>query len=391
MKSERMAARRHLYSAAATAALAALFGGQALSAATPLKAPAPLGVAAKGPAQLAPPAMKEVSLCEGGVVRGFVPAKATSKSPPMFPELDASHDSEGWVRIGFTIDAEGSTRNVVVLDRMGSERMISAAVSAVKNWEYKPATLNGQPADQYNNTAEILYELQRGQSRAVHDNVVALYDRGRDLVNKGQYAEGIKVLESATEERLNLFEQAMISFALAYAYALSNNPQKALPYIRHAMIEDGQYLEKRIANPAKRLRIRLEAVAGNPRYVACAPALADTDDFDPSGTDRKDLTRIINNVTMQLKSTSPYVVAGRISQPDDEDKPGVWEHDMIRRKFSFSTITGSLAKFRVNCVVHLVEDDVKLATQWSTPDFSGPCTLRVWGEPGTTFKLVEEW
>ncbi len=299
--------------------------------------------------------MKEVSLCDGGgVVRGFVPAKATNKPPPVFPEFDASHDSEGWVRIGFTIDSEGSTRNVVVLDRMGSERMISAAISAVKNWDYKPATLNGQPADQFNNTAEVLYELQTGQTRAVHDNVIKLYETGRDLVNKGKYSE-------------------------------------ALPYIRHAMIEDGRYLEKRIANPAKRLRIRLEAVAGNPRYVACAPSLAETDDFDPTGTDRKDLTRIIGSTVSLLKSVTPYVRAARVTEPASDGQPGVWEYDLIRKKFSFTSITGTLTKFRVNCVVHLVEDDVKLANQWSTPEFSGPCTLRVWGEPGTTFKLVEEW
>lgn len=358
-------------------------------AAAQLALPAQAATPAK-PAPLAPQIVA-VNLCSAGVVRGFVPAKAKSKPPPVFPEFDASHDSEGWVKIGFTIDSEGSTRNVVVLDRMGSERMISGALSAVKNWEYRPATLNGQPADQFNNTAEILYELQTGQSRAVHANVIELYDRGRDLVNKGQYAEGIAVLESAKRERLNLFEQAMISFALAYAYALSNKPELALPQIRHAMIDDGRFLEKRIANPAKRLRIRLEAKAGNQRYVACAPPLADTDDFDPTGTDRKDVTRIVTGTTALLKSAAPYVQTAQIPKPDSDDDPGMWEHELLRRKFSFASITGSLTKFRATCVVHLVEDEVKPANQWSTPEFAGPCTLRVWGEPGTTFKLVEEW
>lgn len=374
-----MSVRRNLIGLSAVAIATAQF-------ALPAHAATPAGK----PASLAPQAVA-VNLCSAGVVRGFVPAKAKSKPPPVFPEFDASHDSEGWVKIGFTIDAEGSTRNVVVLDRMGSERMISGALSAVKNWEYKPATLNGQPADQFNNTAEVLYELQTGQSRAVHANVIELYDRGRDLVNKGQYAEGIAVLESAKKERLNLFEQAMISFALAYAYALSNKPELALPQIRHAMIDDGRFLEKRIANPAKRLRIRLEAKTGNQRYVACAPSLADTDDFDPTGADRKDITRIVASTTAFLKSAAPYVQAAEIPKPDSDDDPGMWEHELLRRKFSFASITGSLTKFRATCVVHLVEDEVKLANQWSTPEFAGPCTLRVWGEPGTTFKLVEEW
>lgn len=372
------------------AQLSRLLAASALATFASLTAHAATPAAATKPAPLTAPAIKEVNLCDGGgVVRGFVPAKAKSKPPPVFPDADVSNDSEGWVRIGFTIDSEGSTRNVVVLDRVGSERMISAAISAVKNWEYRPATLNGQPADQFGNAAEILYEL--GQNKPVHAKVIELYERGRDLVNKGQIAEGIAVLESAKEERMNLFELATISFALAYAYAQSNEPHKALPHIRHAMIEDGRFLEKRIANPAKRLRIRLESKAGNQRYVACAPSLAETDDFDPKGNDRKDLARIIANTTTLLKSPSPLVSTAKIEQPADDDDPGVWEHDLIRRKFSFASISGELTKFRASCVVHLVEDEVKLVQQWSTPEFSGPCTLRVWGKPGTTFKLVEEW
>ena len=374
------------------ALLGRLLAASALASFASLSAHAATPAAATKPAPLAAPALKDVQLCDGGgVVRGFVPAKAKTKPAPVFPDADVSTDSEGWVRIGFTIDAEGDTRNVVVLDRFGSARMISAALSAVKNWEYRPATLNGQPADQFGNTAEILYELHTGQTKPVHPEVIKLYERGRDLVNKGQIAEGIAVLESAKEERLNLFELSTISFALAYAYAQANEPHKALPHIRHAMIEDGRFLERRVVNPAKRLRVRLESLAGNPRYVACAPQLADTDDFDPKGADRKDLQRIITNTTMLLKSTAALVTAAKVGRPDDEDDPGLWEHDLIRRKFSFATIAGEVTKFRATCVVHLVEDEVLLGKQWSTPDFSGPCTLRVWGKPGTTFKVVEEW
>jgi hypothetical protein len=74
----------------------------------------------------------------------------------------------------------------------------------------------------------------------------------------------------------------------------------------------------------------------------------------------------------------------------DEDS-AVWQHDLVRHKFSFAAITGNLTKFRVNCVVHVIEDDVKLGTQWTTPQPAGPCVLHVYGQPGTTFKLVEDW
>jgi TonB family protein len=347
---------------------------------------------AAGPVALTPQG-GDNSICgSGGAIPGFVAAVAKSKPAPMFPEFDVTHDSEGWVRIGFTIDSDGDTRDIVILDRVGSKRMISAAISAIRKWDYKPATVNGQPADQYGNTVEILYALQNGQARAVHPNVIELYDRGRTLVAGGKIAEGIAVLESARDGQLNLFEQAMISFALAYAYNQSGNPSRALPYIRHAMIEDGAYLEKRILNPAKRLRIRLEALSGNLHYVACAPSLAATDDFDPKGTDRADLLRLIANAAGTLKSKAPLSQPGKLERAsDDDDDIAVWEHPLSRPKFTFTSVNGTLSKLRVNCVVHVVEDTAKPATQWTLPDATGPCILRVYGEAGTSFKLIEEW
>jgi TonB family protein len=342
---------------------------------------------------LTPQGGSDAALCgSGGAIPGFVAAVARNKPAPVFPEFDVTHDSEGWVRIGFTIDSEGDTKDIVILDRVGSKRMLSAALSAIRKWDYRPATLNGQPADQFGNTVEILYALQSGQSRAVHANVIELYDRGRTLVAGGKYQEGIAVLESARDGQLNLFEQAMISFALAYAYSQSGNPSRALPFIRHAMIEDGTYLEKRILNPAKRLRIRLEAQAGNLRYVACAPSLAATDDFDPKGTDRADLQRLVGNAIATLKSKAPMSQPGKLERAgDDDDDEAVWEHPLSRPKFTFTSVNGTLSKLRVNCVVHLVEDTAKPSTQWTLPNATGPCILRVYGEAGTSFKLVEEW
>jgi hypothetical protein len=87
-----MAVRQHWVGVMTIVALAA-------QCALPVHAAAPAAVAGK-PAQLAPPAMKEVSLCDGGgVVRGFVPAKAKSKPPPVFPEFDACVAKVGCNRV----------------------------------------------------------------------------------------------------------------------------------------------------------------------------------------------------------------------------------------------------------------------------------------------------
>src|SRR5262245_15979598 len=115
----------------------------AASAAEENRAPTTLGPAAATTAPAPAPVASRASpeLCsDKQVTAGFVPAVASKRTPPEFPEAEASEESEGWVRVGFTIDADGATKDVVALDSVGSPAMTKAARQAVARWRYKAAT-----------------------------------------------------------------------------------------------------------------------------------------------------------------------------------------------------------------------------------------------------------
>jgi hypothetical protein len=69
----------------------------------------------------------------------------------------------------------------------------------------------------------------------------------------------------------------------------------------------------------------------------------------------------------------------------------VWEHPLSRNKFKFSTFTGVVDDFRLTCTREQSRGTPNETTQWEVPQTAGPCTLRVTGGVGATFKLVEEW
>lgn len=104
----------------------------------------------------APPAAEpEGPIMVGGDVRA--PEKITAPQP-QYTEIARKARIQGVVIVQAIIDKEGQVTNVKVLKGlpMGLEE---AAVEAIKNWKFKPATLNGKPVTVYYNLT-VNFKLQ---------------------------------------------------------------------------------------------------------------------------------------------------------------------------------------------------------------------------------------
>jgi protein TonB len=93
------------------------------------------------------------------VVGGDVKApEKISAPPPQYTEIARKARIQGVVIVQAIIDKEGNVTNVKVLKGlpMGLEE---AAVDAIKQWKFKPATLNGRPVTVYFNLT-VNFKLQ---------------------------------------------------------------------------------------------------------------------------------------------------------------------------------------------------------------------------------------
>ena len=80
-----------------------------------------------------------------GAALAQTPPKLLHKVTPEYPaEARAAHIS-GLVRMEASMNANGSVRDVKATS--GHPLLAAAAVAAVRQWEYEPLVLNGQPAD----------------------------------------------------------------------------------------------------------------------------------------------------------------------------------------------------------------------------------------------------
>jgi len=77
---------------------------------------------------------------KNAVVSGIVPLV---KVAPIYPNRAASRGIEGWVRVEFTIRADGSVADAVVVQAKPEVVFDNAALDAINQWQFKPKMVNG--------------------------------------------------------------------------------------------------------------------------------------------------------------------------------------------------------------------------------------------------------
>jgi len=107
-----------------------------------------LAVASKGPAAPATP------LPIGGDV---VQARLVSSVAPVYPQLAKNQHVSGDVRVDALIDADGRVTTMKIVS--GPTLLHQAAMDSLKQWKYKPASLDGKPVPMHL-TVTIQFRLQ---------------------------------------------------------------------------------------------------------------------------------------------------------------------------------------------------------------------------------------
>jgi protein TonB len=78
------------------------------------------------------------------------------KIEPTYPPLARAARVQGEVVLSAVIDSNGQINNLQLVS--GHPMLVPAAISAVKQWRYKPYLLNGQPVE-VETTITVIFSL----------------------------------------------------------------------------------------------------------------------------------------------------------------------------------------------------------------------------------------
>lgn len=78
---------------------------------------------------------------------------------PLYPARAQARGIEGWVHLRFTITAQGTTKDIEVLDADPRHYFERAARNAVRKYKYKPKVENGVPVERPGVEIVVSFEL----------------------------------------------------------------------------------------------------------------------------------------------------------------------------------------------------------------------------------------
>jgi protein TonB len=100
-----------------------------------------------------PPKPAQTRIRQGGAVTA---ASLINKVNPSYPPLARQTRISGTVRLHAIISKSGSVESLEVMS--GHPLLVQAALDAVRQWRYRPTTLNGEPVE-VDTTIDVIFSL----------------------------------------------------------------------------------------------------------------------------------------------------------------------------------------------------------------------------------------
>lgn len=307
----------------------------------------------------------------------------TAPVPIEQPQPDAPTNQfgwplEGWVKVRYTVLADGTTTDIRVIEAMPPTLQTKSAVAAVGRWKFEPAKAGGQPVDWHNNDAVIVFD-HADVPLEPNPMFSQPYLEIVELIKKQDYTKAQRQNQALQTRVLRLADIGFVQSQAAVIHVALKNPHDAYEAVLRATDPRVPTLEGQALIDALRYRFGLAIELG--RYadaletrdrLAALDALAED---DPTAAH-------VETISQALESDAGIVVKGRV-----EKDP--WQYVPLRRTFTFADIEGQVQSIELECDRRKAVLEYAPDAEWSIPQSWGACTMFVNARRNTTFSLIE--
>lgn len=308
-----------------------------------------------------------------------VPIKRVSAK---YPRDAARYKREGWAKLSFIIETDGSVTNVLVTETSGSRDFAKAAKSAILKWQYQPAFENGKPIQQCVNTVRMDFAMDNGGEKGVSRRFRSKYKKSvAALENKDFEQVEQLMLEFNKFKSMHLSESNYLHlFGAKYAKAINDKELELFHLKRVRLSNVASYSDKdKLATLNNMLQLQISlnkirpAIQTYKRIIKLEAAKPYLEQFE----------NIMIKLDQHIRSDKDVTIMADIKTND------YWHTELIRNEFTLTNIKGSLNKLDVRCANKRHIYTVKENNTWKLPKNWNQCSLFVYGDDNTTFDLVE--
>ncbi len=319
----------------------------------------------------------------------YIPPKIISPcGARAFGANDLRQEREGWVNLRFTVKKDGTVVDPEVISAFGGKNYGAAALEWLANCKVEPAKQDGVAIDQVDFVRSFFFsidDIEKGGSPRVRTQMREF----GELIDAKQFDAASAALDKAEKDCRTLYEIAHLMWSRAVLQARRGNHETARLYLN----QTGHlktYMEPSDQSRLDRMKLRMEMLS---LHVVAAEFTADhiPDLGQREGDDE------LKEVLAKLKAASVdepiWDVEGQIPRDCPEYVCGrvpTWEYKPLHRTISLDGIAGNLSLVEIVCQSKKAKMEPKPNVTWTIPASWQSCSIRVTGEPGARFTLVDE-
>lgn len=310
------------------------------------------------------------------------------RSAPRYPPKALRAGIEGWVVVNFSVQEDGSTDDIVVIDSSIEDYFDSEAIRTVKRWKYKPATWDGIPVMQGNKKESIVFTMSDANP-VLTGKFRSSYQEAQDAINNGSLESAKKIIDKLDSgKKRKISEVCHLDILKAGYLRKAGDRVNTLRYLNRALVIADVAVNKSTWNQLLKLTFEENVHANNyvaalENYKTLLKLEPDLSSSDPIRARAQEIRNIIN-------SNEDIITIGAITQCADCLPDTVyWQHDLNRNRFSISDVEGEVWEAEILCGFQSVSLAFNPGAVWSVEDDWGQCQIRVFGETGTTLQLNE--
>jgi len=312
--------------------------------------------------------------------------------PPEYPISARSSWVEGWVILAFDVDAEGRAVDIQAMDAIGDTRIQKsfeeAAISALQQWEFRPATIDGQPVRQSNMLQKFIFALHDSNA-GVSRRFRQIYGRAAEALDNNDLGEAAKRIGKLNDIQINLLaEYAYLELIKAMYWQKAGDERKSLEHV-----ELGIQIADDAATKAVYTQFLWMAVVQNGQANNFHKALEYYETYRkivPDLDEDNAIHKTVQEIHETLAAEKPIITAGEVSACKlCKEETFRFNRELNRNRFSVSVDSGQVDKVRIRCGPARISLAWRADTVWKLENNPADCDVSVYGTQGAELRLIE--